>query len=135
MYNSYTIVLSLMYGSKKEHRDSDLDRFETRLRYQQEALPKELQLQSENTDAHLFDVESSGLYIRLHALYQVCMVEMGKMSSKQPVALCHEPFLGMLKSFHESQTGAPRARISVAGSAAYSASRSTCSSLRFHMLS
>jgi hypothetical protein len=129
MYNSYTMVLSLMCGSRRGPRDIDLDGFETKLRCQQEALPKDLQLLSENTSTHHFEVESSGLYIRLHALYHVCMLEMGEMSSKQPVALCHEPFFEMLKSFHESQMGAPRARVFVAGFAAYSISRSTYSPL------
>jgi hypothetical protein len=123
-----------MCGSKEGPRDLGLDHFETKMRCQKKALPEELQLEPENTATHLF-YESCGIYVRLHALYQVCMAEMGRKSSKQLVAQCCDPFFEMLKSFLESQTGAPRARIAVAGFAAYSISRSTRSSLRFHMSS
>ena len=98
MYNSYTIVLLLMCGSKERPRDLDLDRFES---LQKKALPEELQLRHENTGTHLFEVESLRIYIRIHALYQLCIVKMEKAWPAQLVVLRlkTEPFFKMLKSF------------------------------------
>jgi hypothetical protein len=137
MYNLYTIVLLLMCGSKEGPQNLDLDYFETEMRCQKEALPEELQLEPENTAAHLFEVESPGIYIRIHALYQLCIVEMERTRPTQPVVLrpMTEPFSEMLKSFQERQLATPRALIPIGGFAAYRISCSTYSSLYFHILS
>jgi hypothetical protein len=126
-----------MCGSKEGPQNLDLDYFETKMRCQKEALPEELQLQPENTAAHLFEVESPGIYIRIHALYQLCIVEMERTRPTQPAVLrlMTEPFSGMLKSFQERQLVTPRALIPIGGFAAYSISCSTYSSLCFHILS
>jgi hypothetical protein len=131
MYSSYTIVLLLMCGSTEGPRDPDLDHFE------KEALPEELQLGPENTAAHLFEVESPGIYIRIHALYQLYIVEIERTRPTQPVVLrpMTEPFFKMLKTFQERQLATPRALIPIRGFAAYSISCSTYSSLFFHILS
>jgi hypothetical protein len=137
MYNSYTIVLLLMYGSKEGPRDPDLDYFETKICCQKEALPGELKLEPENTAAHIFEVESPGIYIRIHALYQLCIVEMEKTRLTQPIGLrpTTEPFFEMLQSFQKRRLATPRALIPIGGFAAYSMSCSTYSSLCFHILS
>jgi hypothetical protein len=135
MYSSYTVVLLLTCGSNEDPRFSDLDDLEFKLRRLREALPEELQLLAENTATHVFEVESPGIYIRIHALYQICIVEMARALPTQPFLLSQNPFFEMLHSFHESFLGASRARIPVAGFAAYSVSRSTYFSLRFHLLS
>jgi hypothetical protein len=137
MYNSYTIVLLLMCGSKEGPQNLDLDYFETEMRCQKEALPEELQLEPENTAAHVFEVESPGIYIRIHALYQLCIVEMERTRPTQPAVLrpMTESFSEMLKSFQERQLATPRALIPIGGFATYSISCSTYSSLCFHILS
>jgi hypothetical protein len=131
MYNSYTIVFLLMCGSKERLRDPDLDRFE------KEVLPEELQLRPENTVTHLYEVESPRIYIRIHALYQLCIVEIERTRPTQLVVLrpMTEPFFEMLKSFQERQLATPRALVPIAGFAAYSMSCSTYFSLCFHMSS
>jgi hypothetical protein len=125
-----------MCGSKGGPRDLDLDYFATRLRSQKEALPEELQLDPENTTSHLFNVESPRIYIRLHALYQLCILKMKRTRPTQPVVPrpMTEPFFEMLKSFQERQLATPRALIPIGGFAAYSMSCSTYSSLCFHIL-
>jgi hypothetical protein len=115
-----------MCGSEEGPRNLDLDYFETKLRCQKEALPEELQLEPENTAAYLFEVESPGIYIRIHALYQLCIVKMERTRPTQPVVLrpMTEPFFEMLKSFQEYQLATPRALIPIGGFAAYSMSYS-----------
>jgi hypothetical protein len=129
----FTIVLLLMCGRKKGPRDLGLDYLETKMRCQKEALPEELQLEAENTAAHLFEVESPRIYIRIHALYQLCIVEMERTWPTQPVVLrpMTEPFFEMLKSFQERQLATPRALIPIGGFAAYSMICSTYTSLCF----
>jgi hypothetical protein len=136
MYNSYTIVHLLMCGSKEGPRDLYLDYFATKLRCQKEALPEELQLDPENTTSHLFNVKSPRIYIRLHALYLLCIVGMERTRPTQPVVLrpMTEPFFKMLQSFQERQLATPHALIPIGGFAAYSMSCSTYSSLCFHIL-
>jgi hypothetical protein len=136
MYNSYTIVHILMCGSKEGPRDLDPNYFETKMRCQKEALPEELQLKPENTATHLFNLESPRIYIRLHALHQLCIVGRQRTRPTQPVVLrpMTEPFFEMLKSFQECQLATPRALIPIGGFAAYSISCSTYSSLFFRIL-